>query len=371
MIEIAMAEARRRHRRSIAKAVEQLQEPPVGALNPSAEVYVPQGHQTWDSVASPFQSQIDQAITSAYQTHCQMEQQSYEYYGDNVENTSALWQDPGHGYNSLGSCQAPQYNTQCMVNGNCISQNDHQSGYYSTQEGYGVSNQGVQNEWSQSNNCYPSTATNLYSNSTSSQQQSGYCSTQEDYGVSNQSVPNEWSQSNDCYPNATTNSYSSQQGFGYSAHETCHDPQYDMQSMNHGSNYQTGQQGQSYSTQEIPCQHSVQNWQSDCNQSSASSQVNAIHSCGYGTGNTEGYDGWGQENNCFGATSGQGGCMNTTYQGSMGQTSMDAHSQIYEQTACNQYSQDSCNQGASWHYGGNTWTGHGESSICDNYASYQ
>jgi hypothetical protein len=140
--------------------------------------------------------------------------------------------------------------------------------------------------------------------------------------------------------------------------------------MSHGSNYQTGQAGQSYSTQEIPYQHSVQNWQSDYNQSIASSQVNAIHSCSYGTGNTQGYDGWGQENNCFGATSGQGS-MDTTYQGSMGQTSMDAHSQIYEHTACNQYSQDSCNQGASWHHGGNTWTGHGESSICDNYASYQ
>jgi hypothetical protein len=185
LIEIAMAEARRRHRRSIAKAVEQLQEPPVAALNPSAEVYVPQEHQTWDSAASPFQSQIDQAITSAYQTHCQMEQQSYEYYGDNVENSIAVWQDSGHGYNCLGSCQEPQYNTQSMVNGNCISQND-QSGYYSTQEGYGVSNQSVQNEWSQSNNCYPSTTTNLYSNSNSSQQQSGYYSAQEDYGVSNQ-----------------------------------------------------------------------------------------------------------------------------------------------------------------------------------------
>jgi hypothetical protein len=42
MIEVAMAEARRRHRRSIAEAVEQLQERPVGStLNTSAQVFTP------------------------------------------------------------------------------------------------------------------------------------------------------------------------------------------------------------------------------------------------------------------------------------------------------------------------------------------
>jgi len=157
MVEVAMAEARRRHRRSIARAVEQLQEPPVGAmlsssaevftpasvasypgdcpqnarLNISAEVFVPpsmtsysgecqqnaclsnewiqqesgnaQCQQGWDTTMSPFQSQINQAVASAYQSHCLNEQQSYADYSNSGGHCNSGWQyssEPAYGSNS-------------------------------------------------------------------------------------------------------------------------------------------------------------------------------------------------------------------------------------------------------------------------------
>merc|ERR1712039_1009485 len=174
MIEAAMAEARRRHRRSIANAIQQLHEPdgrPLEGqeevfaatvaqprLNAAATVFVPtsevnysgasdidvgcqwaqqgswnaQGHyswsdsnQCWDQSSSAIQVRINQAMLSAYHSYCGTEQHIQGVYDQ---------------YNGWQAGEAHNYAA--------VDSNSYHAGHHGVQlDQFGVDNVRCQNEW--------------------------------------------------------------------------------------------------------------------------------------------------------------------------------------------------------------------------------